>query len=289
MIVIIGFIIVVGAVLGGFSMAGGHIVTLMHASELVIIGGAALGALIVMSPLKVLIGIVKGLLQTLKGAPYNRQAYEDLLKVLYEIFMLGRRSGMIALEEHVTTPKQSSLFTKYPSLLGNHHAIEFLCGALRPIVDGRVKPEQLKVLLEAELSAVEEEHHGPTGVLAKIADSLPGFGIVAAVLGIVITMGSINGPVEQIGEKVGAALVGTFLGILLSYGFIGPLASNLEFIGHAEMAYLRCIAAGVNSFATGLAPIMAVEVARRGLASDVRPGEQEMETMLKALNVQKPS
>jgi chemotaxis protein MotA len=194
---------------------------------------------------------------------------------------------MIALEEHVTTPQQSSIFAKYPSLLNNQHAIEFLCGALRPIVDGRVKPEQLKLLLDAELNALEEEHHGPTGVLAKVADSLPGFGIVAAVLGIVITMGSINGPVEQIGEKVGAALVGTFLGILLSYGFVGPLASNLEFIGHAEMAYLRCMAAAVNSFATGLAPVMAIEVARRGLASDVRPGEQELETMLKALNVQK--
>ncbi len=246
-----------------------------------------IGALIVMSPIKVLIDIAKGLLGAFKGAPYGRQAYEDLLKSLYQVFMLGRRNGMIALEEHVTSPQQSTIFSKYPSLAGNHHALEFLCGALRPLVDGRVKPEQLKGLLDAELAAVEHEHHAPVGVLAKVADSMPGFGIVAAVLGIVITMGAINGPVEQIGEKVGAALVGTFLGILLSYGFIGPLATNLEFVGHAELAYLRCIAVAVSGFATGLAPIMAVEVARRGLSSELRPDEQELETMLKALNVQK--
>jgi chemotaxis protein MotA len=287
MTIIVGFIVVLGAVLGGFSMAGGHVGALLHLSEVVTIAGAGLGAMIVMSPMKVLMDIIKGLVSMLKGSPYGRQAYEDLLKVLYQVFMLARRNGMIALEEHVTTPQQSSIFSKYPSLAGNHHALEFLCGALRPLVDGRVKPEQLKALLDAELNAAEHEHHGPVGVLAKTADSMPGFGIVAAVLGIVITMGAINGPVEQIGEKVGAALVGTFLGILLSYGFIGPLATNLEFIGSAELMYLRCIAVAVNGFATGLAPIMAVEVARRGLSSELRPGEQEMETMLKALNVQK--
>jgi chemotaxis protein MotA len=287
MTIIVGFIVVLGAVLGGFSMSGGHVGALIHISEFIIIGGAAVGALIVMSPVKVLMDIIKGMLQMLKGSPYSRQSYEDLLKVLYQIFMLGRRSGMIALEEHVTAPQQSSIFSKYSSLAGNHHALEFLCGALRPLVDGRVKPEQLKGLLEAELVAAEHEHHAPVGVLTKTADSMPGFGIVAAVLGIVITMGAINGPVEQIGEKVAAALVGTFLGILLSYGFVGPLATNMEFLGAAELAYLRCIAVAVNGFATGLAPIMAVEVARRGLSSELRPGEQEMETMLKALNVQK--
>ena len=273
--------------MGGFSMAGGHVLALLHLSEFVTIAGAGAGALIVMSPKKVLVDLVKGLLQVVKGSPYSRQAYEDLLKVLYQMFMLGRRSGIIALEEHVTAPQQSSIFSKYPTLAGNHHALEFLCGALRPLVDGRVKPEQLKGLLDAELAAAEAEHHAPCGVLTKIADSMPGFGIVAAVLGIVITMGAINGPVEQIGEKVGAALVGTFLGILISYGFLGPLATNMEFVGVAELAYLRCIAIAVNGFATGLAPIMAVEVARRGLSSELRPNEQEMEAMLKALNVQK--
>jgi len=286
MVIIIGLIIVLGAILGGFSMAGGHVGSLLHMSEFVIIGGAGLGSMIVMSPKKVLIDLFKGILKALKGAPYNRAAYDDLIKALYELFMLGRRNGMIALEEHVTSPKTSSIFTKYPSFLNNQHGIEFLCSALRPIVDGRVKPEQLKHLLETELASVEAEHHAPLGVLVKAADAMPGFGIVAAVLGIVVTMGAINGPVDQIGHKVGAALVGTFLGILISYGLLSPLSVNMEFISLAEMAYLRCIATAVTGFANGLAPIMAVETARRGLSGEVRPTADDMETMLKALNTQ---
>ena len=289
MIVIIGMIVVLGAVLGGFMMAGGHLLVLVHVSEFVVIGGAAAGALILMSPKKVLIDIVKGLMQTMKGAPYDRVAYDELMKALYELFLLGKRDGMIALEEHVTTPQQSSIFTKYPSFVNNHHAVEFLCNALRPIVDGRVKPEQLRALLDVELNATEQEHHAPIGVLTKVADALPGFGIVAAVLGIIITMGAISGPPEEIGHKVAAALVGTFLGILMSYGFVAPLSVNMEFISTAEMTFLRCIATAVSGFANGMAPIMAVEVARRGLSSDVRPGSDELETMLKSLNSPKPT
>ncbi len=283
MIVIIGCMVVLGAVIGGFMMSGGHVGALLHISEFIVIGGAAFGALIVMSPKKVLIDIFKGLLMTLKGSPYNRSSYEQLLKALYEIFMLARRDGMIALEDHVNNPAQSSILSKYPSLVNNHEGIAFMINALRPLVDGRVKPEQLDELLRIEINAKEQEHHGPIGVLSKTADALPGFGIVAAVLGIILTMGAISGPPEEIGHKVAAALVGTFLGILLSYGFAHPLTSNLEFIGMAEIAYLRCMAASIVSFAQGQAPIMAVETARRGLSSDVRPSAEEMETMLKAL------
>jgi chemotaxis protein MotA len=286
MIIIIGSIIVLGAVLGGFTIAGGHVGALLHLSEFVVIGGAGVGSIMVMSPKKVLIDLFKGILQALKGAPYNRNSYEDLMKALYELFMLGRRNGMIALEEHVASPQSSSIFTKYPTFVNNHHGVEFLCSALRPIVDGRVKPEQLRRLLDTELDAIETEHHAPLGVLVKVADAMPGFGIVAAVLGIVVTMGSINGPVEQIGEKVGAALVGTFLGILISYGFMSPLAVNMEFISVAELTYLRCIATAVNEFANGMAPIMAVEVARRSLSGEMRPTADEMEATLKALNTQ---
>lgn len=287
MIVIIGFIVVLGAVLGGFTLAGGHVGALLHISELIIIGGAALGALIVMSPKKVIMDMIKGLVQTLKGAPYDRRAYEELLKALYEMFMLARRDGMIALEEHVSTPANSSILKKYPTVLRDPHVVEFLCNALRPVVDGRVKPDQLKMLLDAELTAREEEHHAPVGVLSKTADALPGFGIVAAVLGIIVTMGAIAGPPEEIGHKVAAALVGTFLGVLLSYGFVHPLASNMEFIGAAELAYLRCMATAIVGFASGLAPIVAVDMARRSLSSDVRPSADEMEAMLKALNTAK--
>jgi chemotaxis protein MotA len=284
MIVIVGSIVVLAGVLGGFTLAGGNVGALVHISEFVTIGGAAIGALIVMSPKKVLMDIGKGLLQTLKGAPYNRQSYEDLMKALYEIFMLGRREGMIALEEHVSNPKQSSILSKHPSVVGNDEAIEFLVNALRPIVDGRVKPDQLKTLLDIELAAKEAEHIAPINVLDKTADALPGFGIVAAVLGIIVTMSAIAGPPEEVGHKVAAALVGTFLGVLLSYGFAHPLASNLEFIGAAELSFLRCIESAVVAFANGMAPIVAVEVARRGLSSDVRPTSDEMETMLKSLN-----
>src|SRR5882724_1403236 len=284
MIVILGAVIVFGSVIGGFVMAGGHPIALMHISEFVIIGGAALGAMVLMSPRKVLFDLIRQAIGTLKGSPYNKQSYDELFKALYELFMLGRRSGMVALEEHVMNPETSGIFTKYPAFLKNHHAIEFLCNGLRPIIDGKIKPDQLKLLLEIELDAMEIEHEKPVGVLTKAADAMPGFGIVAAVLGIVITMASIAGPIEQIGEKVAAALVGTFLGIFLSYGFMNPLAVNMEFVNMAETAYTRCIAASVVSFANGMAPIMAVEVARRGLSSDVKPSSDDLETMLKSLN-----
>ncbi len=284
MIVILGALIVLASVGGGFIMAGGHPVALMHLSELVIIGGAAIGSMVLMAPKKVLIDLARQSLATLKGPPYTKQAYAELFKALYELFMMGRRSGMVALEEHVMNPESSAIFSKYPLFQKNHHAIHFLCNGLRPIIDGKIKPDQLKLLLEIEVDAMEAEHDKPVGVLTKAADAMPGFGIVAAVLGIVITMASIAGPIEEIGLKVAAALVGTFLGIFLSYGFMNPLAVNMEFINMAEMTYIRCIMASVIGFANGMSPIMAVEVARRGLGSDVKPSSDDLEAMLKALN-----
>jgi chemotaxis protein MotA len=283
MIIVIGALVVVCCVFGGFAWGGGHLGALLHFNELLIIGGGALGALVIMSPRKVLIDLVKGLVDSLKGAPYNRAAYDELLKVLFELFMLGRRNGMIALEEHVIEPLNSSIIKKYPLFCSNAEAVEFLAGSLRPIIDGKIKPDQLRLLLDAEIGKMEEEHHAPVNVLAKAADAMPGFGIVAAVLGIVITMASISGPIEQIGEKVAAALVGTFLGIFLAYGFMNPLATNLEFIGAARLEYTRCIAACVIGFANGMAPVTAIELGRRGLASDLRPSSDEMEQMFKSL------
>jgi chemotaxis protein MotA len=194
---------------------------------------------------------------------------------------------MIALEEHVMEPQNSQIFKKYPIFSGNHQAMEFLCGSLRPIIDGKIKPDQLRLLLDVEISRMEDDHHAPVNVLTKTGDAMPGFGIVAAVLGIVITMASISGPVEKIGEHVAAALVGTFLGILIAYGFISPLAQNLEFVGAAELDFTRCIAACVTGFAGGMAPVTAVELGRRGLASDLRPTADEMEQMFKGLKTAK--
>jgi chemotaxis protein MotA len=282
MIVILGAIIVTASVAGGFLMAGGHLGALIQISEFVVICGAALGALIIMAPKKVLIDLLKHALHTLKGTPYSKGAYTELFRVLYEMFNVGRRNGMIALEDHVASPQSSNILSKYPGFLQNHHAVNLLCGGLRPLIDGKVKPEQLQILLETELETMEEEHHRPVDVLTKAADAMPGFGIVAAVLGIVITMGSIAGPIEEIGHHVAAALVGTFLGILISYGFLNPLAVNMGFLGLSEIAYSRCIAKAVVAFAQGMSPLMAVEVARRGLSSELRPTADELEAMLKS-------
>ena len=285
MIILIGSVVVLASVLGGFVIAGGSIRTLMHISEFIIIGGAAVGAMIIMSPKKVLIDMSKNMLDALKGSPFDGACYQELFKALYELFLLGRRNGMVALEEHILAPRTSAVFTKYPSFLRNGLAVEFLCSGLRPIIDGKIKPDQLRHLLDVELDQMEEESHAPVNVLTRAADAMPGFGIVAAVLGIVITMASIAGPIEQIGEKVAAALVGTFLGIFLSYGFMNPLAVNMEFLAASRLAYFRCIAACVVGFATGLAPIMAVEIGRRGISSELRPSADELEKILKPLSV----
>ena len=195
MIIVIGIIVVVISIFGGFKMGGGQLFWLFHPNELLIIGGGGLGSLIVMSPRRVLMDMGRGLLNSLKGTPYGRAAYEELLKVLYELFLLGRRNGMIALEEHIYDPANSAIFNKYPLFAANKTGVEFLCSGLRPIIDGKIKPDQLRLLLDAEIDRREVDNYGPVNVLTKVGDSMPGFGIVAAVMGIVITMASINGPI----------------------------------------------------------------------------------------------
>jgi chemotaxis protein MotA len=283
MLVIVGAIIVLGSVLGGFTMAGGHVSHLIHPSELVTIGGAALGALIIMSPMKVIKDMVKGMLAALKGSPYNKDAYEQLFKAMYELLKLARYNGLLALEPHLVNPHDSAIFSKYPAIVKNHHVEQFICSSLTLVVDGSVTPEQLPELMETELKTMEVEHHGPLNVLSKTADGLPGFGIVAAVLGIVITMGAIDGPVQEIGHKVGAALVGTFLGILLSYGFFAPLAVQMEFLGASEMAYFRSITSIVVGFTGKSAPKVVIEQARRGAPSECRPDAASLEAALREL------
>jgi chemotaxis protein MotA len=289
MIIILGALIVTASVIGGFMMAGGKVGALIQVAEFVIICGAAGGALIIMSPRKVLEDLLKGFLASLKGSPFDKSAYEDLFKVLYELFMLGRREGMIALEDHVLDPESSAILSKYPGFLRQQQAVQMLCGGLRPVIDGKVKPDQLNMLLTAELESMEDEHHKPVDVLTKTADAMPGFGIVAAVLGIVVTMGSIAGPIEEIGHHVAAALVGTFLGILISYGYLNPLAVNINFQSVSQLTYARCIATAVVGFANGMSPLMAVEMSRRGLSSELKPTADELEAMLKGLNQPAPA
>jgi chemotaxis protein MotA len=283
MVVIVGCILVVACVLGGFTISGGHIGALIHPAEILTIGGAAFGAMVVMAPVKVLKDLVSSIIQALKGSPFSKAAYNELFQTMYEFFRLARREGLLALEPHLSDPHHSTILQKYPTVHRNHHVVEFICGSIAPVMDGSVTPQQLPTLLEAELKTLEEEHHAPLSVLSKTADALPGFGIVAAVLGIVITMGAIDGPVEEIGHKVGAALVGTFLGILLSYGFLGPLATKLEFQGAAEIMYFRAIATMVQGFAENQPPKVVLEMARRGLGREVRPSQDELEALLKAV------
>lgn len=284
MIVIVGFIVVVGAVLGGFSMAGGHVGALIHPSEIVTIGGASLGALIVMSTKKVLVDLFKGVLGAVKGSPFNRKMYNETFSLMYELMKTSRKDGLLAIESHVSNPHESTIFAKYPMVLKNHHVCDFIAGGFSLLVEGTVRKELLPELFEAELHVIEEEHHMPTAALTKTADGLPGFGIVAAVLGIVITMGAIDGPVEEIGHKVGAALVGTFLGILLSYGFFGPLAGRMEILGAQELAFFRVVTTMILAFANELPPKVALEKARRSVGSEMRPTREQMEELFKQVD-----
>ncbi len=281
MLVIVGGIVVIGAVLAGFVLSGGAIGALIHPTEILTIGGAALGALIIMSPVKVLKDLLRGLLATLKGSPFNRETYNELFKLMYVFMRMAKKDGLLVLESHVSDPHESPVFAKFPLIAGNHHITEFIAGSLSPIIEGGTTPEQLKTMMDTELKVLEEEHHAPLNALSKTADALPGFGIVAAVLGIVITMASIDGPVEEIGEKVGAALVGTFLGILASYGFFGPLAARMESLGASEMSFFRTASSIVMAFAENVPPKVAIEKARRGVASDLRPSRGELDELFK--------
>jgi chemotaxis protein MotA len=283
-IVIVGCIVVMGAVIAGFTWAGGHVGALIHPSEIVTIGGASLGALIVMSPKKVLVDLFKGILQCIKGSPFSKAMYADLFRLMYDLLRTARREGLLGLEVHVSHPHDSTIFAKYPRVAKNHHVTDFICSGLTPLVEGTARKEQLPALFAADLHVIEEEHHLPLIALTKTADALPGFGIVAAVLGIVITMGHIDGPVEEIGHKVGAALVGTFLGILLSYGFFAPLAGRMELMGVAEIGFFKTIATIITGFANELPPKVAIDQARRGVGSECRPTREELEEIFKEVD-----
>jgi chemotaxis protein MotA len=282
MLIVVGYLIVLFATLGGFMIAGGHPAVLLHVSEFIVIGGIALGLLVVASPKKVLSDTVHASMIALKGALPTRADYVDMFKVLYELFMTGKKSGLIALDEHVSTPESSPIFQKYPGFLKNKHRVEFLCNGLKPIIDGKIKPDQLQPLLEAEIKTREEGGHGPVTVLSLVGDSLPGIGIIAAVLGIINTMAAIADGPEAVGEKVAAALTGTFLGVLGAYGFVNPLTNRIRFNEQAETKFFHCMAIAISAFARGLAPIMAIEIARRNLDATLTPGSDELEQQLKA-------
>ena len=287
MLLLIGATIVFAATLGGFMMAGGHPGVLLHPSEFVVILGIALGVLVIATPAHVIKEILHKLKVALQGKVTGKKELFDLLKLLYEVFMIGRRAGLIALEEHITNPRASAVFQRYPSILTHPERLEFICNGLKPVIDGKIKPDQLEDLMNAELHAKELENDHPVHALQMIGDSLPAIGIVAAVLGIINTMSAIAEGPEAVGEKVAAALTGTLLGIFCAYGFVNPLAARIKTNNASDQQCLKCIMQAVAGFAKGLAPLTAVEIARRSLDSAVQPGAEEMETAVKSLGTGK--
>ena len=280
MFAIIGIIVVIAAVLCGYLMEHGNVRVLLQPAELVIIAGAAIGTVLVANPLHILKQIASGVVGVFKGSKITKHRYLDTLKMMYELLTKARKEGLMALESDVEEPTKSPIFTKHPIFLKDHHVRDFLCDTLRMAVTGS-DPFEIDQLMDLDL---EVHHHAasqPVAALSTMADSLPGLGIVAAVLGVVITMGALGGPPEEIGHKVAAALVGTFLGILLCYGFLGPIAANIKKLTEAEGEYFLCLRMALLAYMKGVAPILALEAARRAIPHHVRPTFQDMDKACK--------
>lgn len=281
MFAIIGIIVVFAAVLGGFLMEKGHIAVLLQPAELLIIAGAAMGTMMVANPLHILKGILTGLKEVLSGSKFTKQRYMDLLQMMYLLLNKVRKDGLLSIENDVEKPKESALFKKHPEFLADHHALNFVCDTLRMAVTGGVDPFDMDQMMEQDMEVHHQEAMQPVAALTTTADALPGLGIVAAVLGVVITMGALGGPPEEIGRKVAAALVGTFLGILLCYGVAGPLASNMSKTADEQKDYLHVLRVLLLAFLKGSAPMIAIEIGRRAIPARVRPAFDEMEKYCK--------
>jgi chemotaxis protein MotA len=277
MFAIIGILVVFGAVLAGFLMEKGPLLVLMQPSEFVIIGGAALGTMIAANPLYVLKKIGNGLPRILGGSKFSKQRYLESLRMMFQLFNKARKDGMVGIETDIEEPEKSAVFSKYSEFLKNHHARDFVCDTMRMAITGGATPFDLDQLMELDMDVHHAGATQPATALSTVADSLPGMGIVAAVLGVVVTMSALGGPPEEIGHKVAAALVGTFLGILLCYGIVGPLASNLTKLVDDEHAYYHVLRVVMLSFIKGMSPTLAIEVARRAVPEHVRPSFKEVE------------
>jgi len=281
MFAIIGIVVVFGAIVAGYLMEKGNLLVLLQPAELIIIGGAALGTLLVANPMHIIKAMMSGVLGVLKPSLFGKKRYLETLQMMFEFLNKVRREGLLSVENDVEKPKESLIFKKYPQFLKDHHVTDFVCDTLRMAVTGGVEPFDMDQMMERDM---EVHHHGaatPIASLTTVADALPGLGIVAAVLGVVITMGSIGGPPEEVGHKVAAALVGTFLGILLCYGLVGPLASNMSKGADEHNEYLQVLRVLMLSFLKGNAPMISIEMARRAIPAHVRPSFDEMEKACK--------
>jgi chemotaxis protein MotA len=277
MFAIIGIVVVFGCIAAGYLMEHGNLWVLMQPAELIIIGGAALGTILIANPLHILKQICAGVAGVFGVSKFHKQRYIDSLKMMYELLQKARKEGLVALESDIEDPVRSPLFSKYREFLANHHLRDFVCDTMRMAISGGVEVFDLDQMLDADMEVHHSSTAEPASALSTTADALPGLGIVAAVLGVVITMGSLGGPPEEIGKKVASALVGTFLGILLCYGLFGPIAARMSKAAEEEHAFLLVLRVVMIAFLKGVAPIMAVEIGRRVVPGHVRPSFQEVE------------
>lgn len=279
MFLIVGLAIVFGSIVTGYTMHGGHLAVLIQVNEFVIIGGAGFGSVLVGNGPATVKGIFAQSVALLKPAPFDRKTFTELLQVLYDVFYAARKDGLVGIESHVENPEDSELFRKYPSFHGNHHAVAFLSDTMKVLLTGAVEDHHLSDILDLDLERHHEEAMHVPRSLQTVADAMPGFGIVAAVLGVIITMGKIGGAAEAVGESVAAALVGTFLGVLLAYGVVGPMAAAIEGRVSSEERYMATIRTALLSFSRGDPPITSVEFARRNIDPEMRPSFSELEEM----------
>ena len=280
MLLIVGFLIVAGSVVGGYVLHGGSMLVLWQPTELLIIGGAALGSLIIGTPIKILTGMA-GQMKRFFAKGTSADDYLELLGMQYQLYKLVQQSGVMSLEAHFDDPEKSSVLSKYPGFLARHDALDFLSDSVKVIIIGGISPHDLEALMDEDIEIHHHESLKPSQTLNKAGDAMPGLGIVAAVLGVVITMGKIDGPPSEIGHSVAAALIGTFLGILMCYGFVGPMATFLEHVVNDEGHYVKCLKTGLLAVYKGFPPSIAVEFARRVLPHDVRPSFDETEQYCK--------
>ena len=285
MFVIIGFIVVLGAVIGGYLIEGGKMATLLHPllPESLIIFGAGFGAFLASNPLSVIKAVAANIAKPLKGSKYTKAVYMEALMMQYEVFVNIKKGGLLALEQDVNDPHSSNIFKKYHSMLHDHHALDFFCDSMKLLINGSAKIDEIDQVMEMDLDVHHAESASPGAAVNNLGDSMPAFGIVACVIGVVITMGFLDQPPNVIGGKVAAALVGTFLGILLGYGFISPLAKNIDQVNATESHFFNAMRAGLVAFGNGAAPVTAVEFARRNIPSTERPGSQELEEVVRQI------
>ena len=283
MLQIIGSVVVLGCVVGGFLIGGGHLLLLWHPTEVLIICGSAFGAFLISNPLKVVKAAFAGAISLPKGPRYKREDYRTLLKLLHDVLQKIRKEGLLGIENDIERPRDSKLFQKYPNMLADHHLMEFITDCLRLIAGGNMDPHELESLLEYELETHHRDAHEPAHAVQKVADALPGFGIVAAVLGIVNTMASLDGAdTATIGHNVAAALVGTFLGILVAYGIVGPISSAMQNRATEEGKAFELVKMALVANVRGYPPAVAIEFARKLLFAEVRPSFSDLESHLKS-------